>query len=292
MKLRFGPHTVETSNDDKVLFPESGITKVDVIAYYRDVAGLMLPHLEGRCLTIRRFPDGIGKDGFYQQNRSDYFPAYVGSKRLPKAGGEESMEHIVADNAAALVYLVDQGTITFHGWLSVVAAPRQPDRVVFDLDPHGDDFSAVVDCARLLRGALDSAGLEPFVMTTGSRGLHVIAPLPGNTPFDEVRGFARSMAEATAARDPDRFTTEQRKQARRGRLYIDIGRNAYGQTGVLPYSLRALEGAPVATPLDWAELRRGNLSPRRYNIGNLRRRMAQKKDPFADFFRRKGRAGR
>ncbi|MDX1406118.1 MAG: non-homologous end-joining DNA ligase [Woeseiaceae bacterium] len=287
MKLELGSHTVETSNDGKVLFPDSGITKGDVIEYYRDIAELMLPHLKGRCLTIQRFPDGLGEDGFFQQNRSDYFPDYVGSKTLAMAGGDKNMEHIVIDHTAGLVYLANQAAITFHGWLSIVDSPQHPDRIVFDLDPSSDDFQSVIDCARLLREVLDVAGLIPFVMTTGSRGLHVIAPLSGEITFDEARDFAKSVAAATAARDRSRFTTRQRKEARHGRLYIDVGRNAYGQTSVLPYSLRAIEGAPVATPLDWDELARSKLSPRSYDIGNLRRRMAQKTDPLADFFRQK-----
>ncbi len=283
MKLRLGPHTVATSNDAKVLFPDDGITKADVIGYYRDVAELMLPHLRDRCLTLQRFPDGIGRHGFYQQNRSTYFPDYVGHRRLDTAGGDDSVDHIVVNNAAALIYLADQATITFHGWLAVAGRARHPDRLVFDLDPSDDDFATVVSCARELREALQLAGLEPFVMTSGSRGLHVSAPLDGSLDFEQARALARDLAAATAARHPARFTTEQRKQARQGRLYIDIGRNAYGQTAVLPYSLRARPGAPTATPLDWQELGRRGLSPRRYGLRNLRRRLAQKQDPFADY---------
>jgi bifunctional non-homologous end joining protein LigD len=287
MKLQFGPYTVETSNDDKLLFPESGISKADVVAYYRDISDLMLPHLEDRCLTLQRFPDGLGDDGFFQQHRSDHFPDFVACQALDTAAGDDVIDHIVVNNAAALVYLADQATITFHGWLARASRPRRPDRVVFDLDPAGDDLDEVIDCARLLKEALELSGLVPYVMTTGSRGLHVVSPLSGEQAFDEVRKFARDVARATADRQPERFTTEQRKKARRGRLYIDVGRNAYGQTAVLPYSLRAIEGAPIATPLDWEELSGGDVSPRQYHIGNLRRRMAQKKDPFADFFKRK-----
>ena len=287
MKLQFGSYTVETSNDDKLLFPESGISKADVVRYYRDISELMLPHLEDRCLTLQRFPDGLGEDGFFQQNRADYFPDFVGCKTLETAAGEDVIDHIVVNKAAALVYLADQAAITFHGWLATTSAPRYPDRLVFDLDPSQDEFSEVIDCARLLKEALELSGLVPYVMTTGSRGLHVIAPLAGDQTFDEVREFARDLARATAEREPQRFTTEQRKKARRGRLYIDIGRNAYGQTAVLPYSLRAIEGAPVATPLEWDELSGGEISAQRYDIGNLRRRTAQKEDPFADFYKRK-----
>ena len=285
MKLHLGPYTVETSNDDKVLFPESGITKADVVGYYRDIAELMLPHLEDRCLTIQRFPDGLGKEGFFQQNRSDYFPDFVERRKLPKAGGTDTVDHIIVNNAAGLVYLADQAAITYHGWLATVGDPQHPDRVVFDLDPAGKDLGPVVDCARLLREALESCGLVPFVMTTGSRGVHVVVPLGGKDSFATAREFAGTVATAVASREPSKFTTEQRKKGRKGRLYIDIGRNAYGQTAVLPYSLRAIEGAPAATPLDWDELGRKDFSPRAYDINNLRRRLAQKDDPFIDFFR-------
>jgi bifunctional non-homologous end joining protein LigD len=289
MKLQFGPYTVETSNDDKVLFPASGITKSDIVEYYRDIAELMLPHLDERCLTIQRFPDGLGEDGFFQQNRSDYFPDFVGCKRLPRAGGEGDVDHILVNNTAGLVYLADQAAITYHGWLATVADPRRPDRVVFDLDPAGKDLQPVIDCARLLREALELCGLVPFLMTTGSRGVHIVGPLSGEDSFEAVREFAKSVAAAVAARDPSRLATEQRKKARKGRLYIDIGRNAYGQTAVVPYSLRAIEGAPVATPLDWDELGGEGFSPRAYHIGNLKRRLGQKEDPFAGFFKNKRR---
>lgn len=287
MKLRFGPYTVETSNDDKPLFPQDGITKAAIANYYRDVADLMLPHLENRCLTIRRFPEGIDKDGFFQQHRPAHFPDFVGSASLPTADGNKRIEHIIAGNAAALVYLADQAAIELHGWLSTASQPRNPDRIVFDLDPADEDFESVVDCARLLKTLLELANLVPYVMTTGSRGLHVVAPLAGELDFDEIRALAKRLARAAARRQPARFTTEPRKQARQERLYIDIARNAYGQTGILPYSLRARTTAPVATPLDWDELGRKDLSPRRWTIGNLARRMAQRTDPFEDFFRRK-----
>lgn len=289
MKLRFGPYTVETSNDDKVLFPRAGITKADVVDYYSFVAELMLPHLEDRCLTLQRFPDGLDGDGFYQQKRPEHFPDFVGSRRLPTADGNDYVEHILIGNQAGLVYLADQGTITLHGWLARTGAPRHPDRLVFDLDPPDGDFDTVVLAARELRDAFELAGLVPFVMTTGSRGLHVVAPLDASEDFDSIRELARELADATAARHPERLTVAQRKSARRGRVYLDIMRNAYGQTAVLPYSLRARPDAPVATPLDWDELGRRRLSPQRYHLRNLRRRLARKTDPFRDFFRHRRR---
>lgn len=287
MKRRFGPHIIETSNEDKVLFPDSGVTKGDVIEYYDAVYEFMQPHLHDRCLTLERYPDGIGEEGFYQQQRYGHFPDFVASKRLPTAAGNDSVEHVIANNKASLVYLADQAALALHGWLSVADTPRNPDRVVFDLDPPSDDgFDSVILCARDLRDCLDSAGLCAYVMTTGSRGLHVLAPLDRSLDFDEVREFAKTVAAAIADQRPSQFTVEQRKDARKGRLYVDTGRNAYGQTGVLPYSLRALEGAPAATPLDWDELGRDDLSPQRFGLENMRARLGQKKDPFEDFRQR------
>ena len=284
MKRRYGPHTVETSNEDKVLFPDAGITKGDVIEYYDAVYEFMRPHLQDRCLTLERYPDGIGKDGFYQQQRSGHFPDFVASKSLPTAEGDDTVEHVIANNRASLVYLADQAALTLHGWLSVTDEPQKPDRVVFDLDPPSDDdFDSVILCARDLRECLADAGLCAYVMTTGSRGLHVLAPLDSGLDFDEVRDFAKTVAAAVADERPSRFTVEHRKNARKGRMYVDVGRNAYGQTGVLPYSLRALEGAPAATPLDWDELGRNDLSPQRFGLENMRARLGQKKDPFDGF---------
>lgn len=289
MQRRYGRHTVSTSKDDKLLFTGVGLTKAGVIDYYERVWDVMCPFLRDRFLTLHRFPDGIAKQGFYHQRRSDYFPDYVGTSSAPTASGEESIEHILVESLAALVYLVDQGTIAFHGWLSRADKPDHPDRLVFDLDPHGDDFGVVIDCARRLRREVEDIGLTAFVMTTGSRGLHVVAPLDRTLDFDTARQVAKRVARSVTEASPELFTVEQRKQARRGRLYIDVTRNAYGQTSILPYSLRAIEKAPVATPLDWKELGRKGLTPQRYNAGNVSRRLAQKTDPWISFPKRAAR---
>lgn len=282
MKLEYEQCSVETSNDDKLMYPDAGITKADVIEYYRDVAELMMPHLKDRFLTLHRFPNGVAEDGFYQQSRSDHFPEYVRGKSAPTADGDRHVEHILIDGEPALVYLADQAALALHGWLSRSDRLRHPDRMVFDLDPADDGFEAVLDSARLLREVLEIAGLEPFVMTTGSRGLHVVAPLDRSLTFRKSRSTARELAQYVADREPERFTLEQRKKARRGRLYLDISRNAYGQTAIVPYSLRSVPEAAVATPLRWSDLD-GKLSPRRFHLKNLRRRLGQLKDPWRRF---------
>jgi bifunctional non-homologous end joining protein LigD len=243
----------------------------------------MLPHLRGRPLMLHRFPDGIDTAGFYQKDIPDYFPDWIHRVELAKEGG--TVTHVVCDDEATLAYLAAQACITPHVWLSRADRPNHPDRLVFDLDPSGADFTAVRTTARDVRGVLEAAGLATFVQTTGSKGLHVVAPLQRNADFDEVRAFAREVAERVAAADPDRRTTAIRKARRRGRVFIDIGRNAYAQTAVAPYAVRALPGAPVATPLEWRELGNSRLTPRHYTIANLRRRLGGRRDPWAEIGR-------
>jgi bifunctional non-homologous end joining protein LigD len=168
---------------------------------------------------------------------------------------------------------------------SRVDRPRHPDRIIFDLDPSTDDFSLVRHAARAVRRILEEVGLVPYVLTTGSRGLHVVAPLDRRADFEQTRSFAARVGELAVAREPSRFTIEQRKNKRRGRLFIDYLRNAYGQHGVAPYSVRPKPGAPVATPLDWDELSDRKMHARRYEISNLFRRLARKEDPWRNIER-------
>ncbi|MFW5926983.1 MAG: non-homologous end-joining DNA ligase [Wenzhouxiangella sp.] len=278
--LRFGSYTFEASNLDKMLFPDDGITKARVIDYYRRVSDLALPHLTDRFLTLQRFPDGIGEDGFYQQNRSGHFPRFVHGQSAERADGSR-IEHIHVRNAAGLVYLAEQATIAFHVWLSRRQRPDRPDRLVFDLDPPGRDFEPVRQAALKTADLLRELGLTPYPMTTGSRGLHVVVPLDGRSGFDPVRDFAAEAADLLACRHPDSLTTEQRRNKRGRRLYLDITRNAHGQTAVMPYSLRPKSGAPVATPLGWDELARPGLTSQTYRLDNLFRRLGQIDEPWA-----------
>jgi len=277
--------TISLSHPNKVLFPEDGLTKADLADYYQRVAPMMLPHLRGRALTLHRFPDGIGANGFYQQNRSDHFPPWLPAARLEHGGDTGEVTHILCQRAADLVYLAGQGTLTLHAWLSQVRRPRRPDQLVFDLDPPGDDFEPVRRAAWQVGDAMRDAGLTPFVKTTGSRGLHVVVPLHPGADFDRVRRACQCLADHLAARHPDTLTTEQRKSKRRGRLYLDLMRNVFGQTAVAPYAVRAKPGAPVATPLDWNELSDTTIGPRRYTLGNIFRRLGQKADPWANMAR-------
>ena len=270
--------TVALSSLDKIFFPDAGLTKGDLIAYYRDVAPTMVPHMRGRAISMHRFPDGIDGEDFYQKNVPDYFPDWIRSETVSKEGGE--VEHVVCDDAATLVYLANQACITPHVWLSRVDRLRRPDRMVFDLDPSDSSLERVRFAARKVRVALEELGFVPYLMTTGSRGFHVWVPLERKEDFDTVRAFAHDLAKVLASRHPDRLTVEQRKNKRGDRVFLDYLRNGYAQTAVTPYAVRARPGAPVATPIDWDEL--PGMEPRRYTIENLSRRLAQKDDPWAD----------
>lgn len=278
MKIKAGRRNIEVSNAGKVLFPDAGITKGDLAEYYRRIAGSMLPHVRDRPLNLHRFPDGIDAKGFYQQNIPDYFPDWIARARLPKQDGV--VEHCLCNDAATLVYLAGQACITPHAWLARSAHPDHPDRMIFDLDPPDDEFELVRFAARTVRAVLEDIDITSFVMTTGSRGLHVVVPLDAEADFEAVRDFARRVAAAVAARAPQRLTIEQRKDKRHGRLYLDIMRNAYGQTAVAPYAVRAKPGAPVATPLEWDELDNARLRSNSHRIGNIFGRLARRLDPW------------
>jgi bifunctional non-homologous end joining protein LigD len=266
--VRVGRRSVEVHRTDKVLFPSGGegkeYTKGDLVDYYRSVAAFMLPHLRGRPLMLERHPDGLDGPRFMQKNTPEHYPEWITRVEVAKEDG--TVRHTVCDDSATLAYLADQACLTLHRWLSRTGAVDRPDVMIFDLDPAGDDFDAVRQAARWLSELLDEVRLPSALMTTGSRGLHVVVPLNGRHDFDEVRAFARDAAELLAAEHPDRLTTAARKKDRGDRLYLDVQRNAYAQTAVAPYTVRARPGAPVATPVTWDQLDDPGLGPRRWTI--------------------------
>lgn len=276
-ELRIGRRTITMKRPDKELFPQDGITKADLVEHYRRVAPRMVPELRGRPLMLERMPDGIDGQRFYQKEVGDYFPDWIHRASVPKEGGE--VTHVVGDDAATLVYLASQACITPHRWLGRADRPRHPDRLVFDLDPPADDFEPVRRAAHQLRELLDELELSSGLMTTGSRGLHVVVPLNRRDDADDVLAFARAAARELAARHPEELTVEPRKDARKGRLYLDVARNGYAQTVVAPFAVRSRPGAPVAAPLGWDELDEPGLTARRWTVADLGDRLDT--DPWA-----------
>ncbi len=284
-EIEIDGRNVEITSAKKVLFPEAKITKGDLIDYYTRIAPAMLPHISDRPLTLHRYPSGLKREGFIQKEVSDHFPDWISRATMPKEDGETV--YALVNDAASLVYLVNQNTITFHIWLSRADKPDRPDEVVFDLDPPDDNFDLVRFGAKKVRDLLeDELGLTAFLMTTGSKGLHVVVPLDRSSDFDETRSFAQKAAETLCERHSDRLTTKQRVDQRGNRLYLDTLRNSYAQTSVAPYSVRALPSAPVAAPLNWDELDERGMKPDRWDGRSMPERLEHMPDPWAKMWKR------
>jgi len=255
------------------------------VTYYRRITPVILPYLRDRAVTLRRFPDGIDEEGFFQKNTPDYFPDWIPRLRQKKEGG--SVDYTGIDTEAALAFVADQGTIELHAALARADHPNRPDQLIFDLDPSDDDFGKVQEIASALRDLFSAHDIPCFVKTTGSRGLHLLIPLDDSKEgdFDTGRAWARKVAERIADANGRLATTRQRKNERGERVFVDYLRNAYGQTAVAPYSLRARREAPVATPLDWDEALASDMTPDRYTLKTLFNRLGQKDDPWADMRR-------
>ncbi len=269
---------VEISKPDKVLFPDDGVTKLDLADYYDAIADVMLPHLRGRPVNMQRFPDGIDGMAFYEKKVPSHFPDWFHTVEVHTEGGTQ--RQVVVDDRRSLVYLAQQACLTPHTWLCTEKDLERPDQLVFDLDPSDDSLAKVRRATRLVGELLDDLGLTTYLKSTGSRGYHVLVPLRPTLGFDEVRDFARGCAERLVDKEPDLLTVEQRKAKRGDRVFVDIGRNAYGQTAVPAYAVRARQGAPVSTPITWDELSR--VKPAQFTIRSVRRRLARRDCPWSD----------
>jgi bifunctional non-homologous end joining protein LigD len=278
--VQAGRRRVAISHADRVVFPGAGITKLDLARHYADVAPVMVPHVRDRPLALQVFPRGIQEQGHFLKDAPGHFPPWIRTFPVPKREGG-TIDQVLANDPATLVYLAGQNAVTPHVWTSRVDRLERPDRVIFDLDPPGDDFTAVRAAARDAGDLLRDLGLRPFTMTTGSRGLHVVAPLRRTAGFDEVHAFAREAAEALVAADPEGLTVEFRRAKRGDRIFVDVNRNAYGQHAVAPYAVRARAGAPVATPLRWEEIEDDGLRPDGWTIATIGARLADGGDPWA-----------
>lgn len=245
---------VRISHPDRVVYREGGVTKGDLAQYYERVAERLLAHAGHRPLTLKRCPSGMARPCFFQKHAGEGFPGEIGTVDLLEHDGEPA-RYLTLLDAASLAAAVQMGALEFHIWGSHNDAIERPDRLIFDLDPDPSvGFEVVRETADLVRGALKALGLTSFPMVTGGKGIHVVAPLLPKASFEDVARFAKGLAVRIAASDPARFVATMSKAKRRGRIFIDWLRNERGQTAVAPYSTRARAGAPVATPVSWAEL--------------------------------------
>ncbi|MDB5558788.1 MAG: hypothetical protein JWQ36_1722 [Enterovirga sp.] len=270
---------VRLTSPDKVLYPEQGITKRELAAYYLAVAGVMLPHVARRPITLVRCPTGRAKKCFYQRHAGSGVPSEL--KEVAIEGFDEP--YLYLEDARGLVALVQMGVLEMHPWNSHVDKPHKPDQVIFDLDPgEGLAFTDVVAAAHELRAHLDGIGLRSMPKTTGGKGLHLVVPIERRYAWRDVKTFAKAVGDALSKAAPDRYLTKQSIAERRGRIYIDYLRNDPTSTAVAPYSTRSREGAPVSVPLTWDEVV-PELDPQAFTVRTVPARVAGlKADPWAE----------
>lgn len=272
--------SVVISHPEKVLFPDDGITKGDLAAYHALVAPLMLPHLKGRPVTMERYPAGIGKKGFWQKSVEKGFPSWLERVDVPKKDGV--VHHPIVTDERSLMWIVNQNTITQHVWTSRVPTLYYPDVCVFDLDPATGDAAPVRAAAVGLRDLLEELGLPSWVKTSGSKGYHIIVPVDGKSTIEEVERFAHHVGRLLVSHAPNHLTQEFNKVDRKGRIYIDTGRNGYSATFATAYTVRAKQGAPVSAPCTWLEIEKGTVNPNTFTIANMAARIKKAGDVWAD----------
>lgn len=282
-ELRHGRRVLRLSNLDKPFWPQEGITKGDLLAYYRDVAPVLVPHLRGRPFTMRRYPDGWQGKHFFQKHAPAHMPDWLRTVPFPastRAGEVRTIDYALVDDELALLWMVNMGCIDMNAWMSRVDRPDRPDWVIFDLDPsEGVGFADVVEVALLVKEALDLVSLQSFPKTSGSRGMHVLVPIARRHTYEDTRSFASIVAGALARAHPELVTSQWVKRKRRGVL-VDANQNGQGRTTASVYSVRPRAGAPVSTPLRWEEVRAG-LDPAAFTMGEVLDRVARDGDLFA-----------
>jgi bifunctional non-homologous end joining protein LigD len=272
---------VKLSHADKVLFPDDGLTKADLAAHYARVAEAMLPHVKDRPMNLWRWNNGIGGERVVQQSLPKGAPDWVQRVEVPRRKGG-NIFHGLMNDGRTLRWLAQQNCITPHVWNSRADKLDRPDRIVFDLDPTHDDFTLVREAAQTVAEVLRELGVTPFAMVSGSRGIHVYAPLKRTRTADEIRAAAQTIAERVVERRPDTLTTAWRKEKREEKILVDVARNTYGQTVVAPYAVRALAGAPVATPVTWDEVASPDLHPQGFKLREMGVRLRSAGDPWAE----------
>lgn len=261
---------MEVTNADRIVFPEDGISKGDVVAYYRKVAGRLLPFLTGRALTVERYPKGLGAKGFMQKNAPDHYPdALIDRHEVPKEGG--TTVYPVIHSNEGIEFFANLGVITFHVPPSLVDNWERPDWIIWDLDPPEGGLNLARRAARRLREGLERHSIATQLMTSGSKGYHLRARIESETHWEDVAHIARGLAALGAADNEDIMTLAFRKSERGERVFVDWLRNAPYSTSVVPWSLRARPGAPVAAPLRWDELE--DVAPDDIRLGSIDHRL-------------------
>lgn len=283
--VRSGPKESEVkfSHEERVMFPEAGVTKGELLRYYALVAPKLVPHLKNRPMTLERLPEGVGDKSaphFWQKNTPDYYPNWIGRIQLPSEEARP-VKYALVNDKTSLLYLVNQGTITFHPWFSTVDNLDRPTFVLFDIDPHQSTFANAVKVAKVLHEILDAYGTESFVKTSGKSGLHVMTRWRRKGNFDQARQWAAGVAQRVVEKIPQIATTERHIENRGNRVYLDVEQNARGKHAIPPYIVRATPLATISMPLDWKQVN-AKLDPKAFTIKSMMKRIQEmKKDPLA-----------
>lgn len=283
--VELGGRRLTLTNVDKVLWPDDGYTKLDVIQYYEDMAEYLLPALADRPVATVRVGTALTAEMSYQKPAPAGLPAWIPVRRIRDEGSAVGyIQSLVGPDLATIAYLVNLGCLSFHPWSSTYSAVDRPSELRFDLDTVELPFREVRHAALFVRELLGQYGLQSWVKTSGGNGLHVMVPLQGKDPFDRVLAFASGVARQALAREPHLFTLDMRRNRRRGRVLIDVHRNSRGATLVSPYSVRERPGAPVSMPLEWSEVE-GDVYPDDFHLRNAATRVRAMGDPLAEFYR-------
>ncbi len=287
IRVKTGRDAVWLTHLDKIYWPDARYTKGDLIKYYYEVSGLMLPYLKDRQLIMKRYPDGI-KGKFFHQHDVDEAPDYVRTARLEAEVGH-AVDYIVGDNLATLLYMANLGAIERHPWHSRTSNIDYPDWLVFDLDPgEGVEFTTICELAIKVKDVLARLQLEGYAKTSGSRGIHVYVPIKPQYNYDDVARFAEQVATVVADENSSIATIERSLgKRRRGQIYVDHMQNARGKSVVAPYSVRPREGATVSAPVEWSEVKRAKIRTQDFNIRNMARRIKRKGDLLKPVLSRK-----
>jgi bifunctional non-homologous end joining protein LigD len=273
-------HSLKFTNLKKVFFPDDGYTKRDLINYYAAVSELILPHLEDRPLSLKRYPNGIKEQFFFQKNAAESFAPWLRTEMIDSDHNEAAINYVFANDLASLLYLANLGCIDQNPWMSRSGSLDNPDFVLIDLDPHQCSFEKVIEAALLVKNVLDEIDMEGYPKTTGGDGMHVYIPVETEYTYEHTRTFAEVIARIVTRRKPELFTTPRSVSKReRNRVYFDWVQNAKSKTISAPYVVRAYPGAPIATPLEWSEVRPG-LHPSQFTIANVRERFREKGELF------------
>lgn len=263
---------VKFTNLDKLFFPEAKITKGDLVEYYQNVASTMLPYLKDRPQSLKRQPEGINGESFFQKDVNDMPPSWVKTAKIHSESTNEDVHYLVCDSQDAILYMVQLGCIEINPWNSRLGHLKKPDWLILDLDPEGIGFDKVVETAKIAKAVCDELDISTYPKSSGKTGLHIYVPLGAKYTYNQVRRFAEILADLVNARTPDFTSVLRLPKARRGKVYVDFLQNSEGQTLAAPYSARPTPQATVSTPLHWDEVN-AKLDPTKFTIKTIYKRL-------------------